>query len=86
MLTLVKVDIQQPLVWQRELRMGDLISFPKAFPKIGQRLPGEEPMPTLRRRPVVGSHHTIDQRIASSPERRQTVEEADKLRLAPKED
>lgn len=47
-LTLVKVNVQQALIRQRELRMGDLVSFPKSFPKIGQFLPSEEPMPALR--------------------------------------
>lgn len=47
-LTLIKVNVQQALVRQRELRMSDLISFPKSLPNIGQFLPREEPMPALR--------------------------------------
>lgn len=62
--TLIKVDVQQALIRQRELRMGDLISFPKSLPNIGQLLPREEPMPALRGRPVVGRHHDVDSGIA----------------------
>lgn len=36
--------------------MGDLIFLPKSLPNIGQRLPREQPVPTLCRRPVIGCH------------------------------